>query len=530
MSASREKKQRQATSEPTLSPRAQEELEKEARRKRNTIIYSIIGAVVVILAAILLIWDSGVIQRNTTVATIDGEKVTAPQVAYYYYNNPVILSAQTYSQYGLSGFPYSLSLSPKEQVITDSAASYLGLDEAYVGLTYHEYFLTSALASLREEYALRAAAEEAGYTLSEEGKQSVEQELEDLDSMLDQYLSVYGVNMSRSSYLQQAYGKTMSESKYRTCLTNAMLADEFYDAYFDTLTAYTDEELEAYYLENQDSLDTVSYYWRFFDGAPEETTDEDGNTVEATEEETEAAMAQAKADAEALQTEIGGDVDVVKDNEDFTEATGVLSNTSSFYYDWVIDPDRAAGDSTVFETDSGYYLVIFADRYRDETPTVNVRHILVEASHEDDPDTEDVDESTEDPTDEDFAAAEEKALDILEQWKAGEATEESFAALAEEYSADPGSNTNGGLYEKVYEGRMIDAFNNWIFDPARQNGDVSDPIKNDQSSTQGWHLIYFIGQDEPVWKTSVRENKWFEDLAGSVEIVTNDSRLDSLFD
>ncbi len=526
MSASREKKQRQASQEPVISSRAQEEQEKAAKRKRNTIVYSIIGIVVVILAAILLIWDSGIVQRNTTVATIGGEKVTAAQVAYYYYNNDVIYYAQYYSQFGLS-YPYSTSESPKDQVITESAVSELGLDEEYIGKTYHEYFLDCALDSLRQEYALRAAAEEAGYTLSDAGKESVEQAMESLDSTLDTYLSTYGANLTRTSYLQQVYGKSMSAGKYRTCLENAQLASEYYEEHFDDLADYSQEELTAYYEEHTTELNTIRYYWRSFDGSVEETTDEDGNTVEPTDEETEAAMAAAKEAAEAAQAEAEADLDSVRSSEDYTISDGVPS-TSSYYYDWLTDPDRQQGDTEIFDGISSYYLLVFDESYLDETPTVDVRHILVEATREDDPDTEDVDESTEDLTDEDYAEAKQKALDILDQWKAGEATEESFAALAEEYSADSGSNTNGGLYEKVAEGTMIDNFNDWIFDSARQSGDVSDPIQNTTSSTKGWHLIYYIGQNEPVWVTSAREGKWTSDLIENVEIVRTD-KLDSYF-
>ena len=66
---------------------------------------------------------------------------------------------------------------------------------------------------------------------------------------------------------------------------------------------------------------------------------------------------------------------------------------------------------------------------------VNVRHILIEP------------EAAEDGTisDEAWAAAEQTANDILDQWLAGDATEESFANMANENSSDPGSNTNGGL-------------------------------------------------------------------------------------
>ena len=527
MSASREKKQRRDTDAPTLSSRAQEEQVKAEKRKRNTIIYTIIGIVVVILAAALLIWDSGMIQRSATVATIDGEKVSAPQVAYYYYNNPIISTAQTYSQYGISGFPFSLSTSPKNQVISADAAEQLGLDDVYVGSTYHEYFVDYALNSLRQEYALRAAAKDAGYTLSAEGKESVDQAMENLDSILDQYLAVYGANLSRTSYLQQVYGKTMTAGKYRTCVENALLASEFYNANFDSLTAYSEEELNAYYQENQTAMDTYHFYRRFFDGSAETTTDEEGNTVEPTDEETEAAMAAAKDEAEAALAEVEGKLNAVRNNEDYTEFSELL-DSSDVGYEWLTDAERQPGDATILDSTSGYYLLVFEERYRDETPTVNVRHILVKAAHEDDPATEDVDESTESPTDEDFAAAEQKAQDILAQWKAGEATEESFAALAEEYSADAGSNTNGGLYEKVYEGRMIDTFNDWIFDSARQSGDTG-LVKNEVSTTKGWHIIYYIGQDEPVWITTARSGKWSADLKTSVTVETTD-KLDSIFD
>ena len=38
---------------------------------------------------------------------------------------------------------------------------------------------------------------------------------------------------------------------------------------------------------------------------------------------------------------------------------------------------------------------------------------------------------------------------IRAEFEAGDKTEESFAALAEEYSEDTGSNTNGGLYDST---------------------------------------------------------------------------------
>ena len=53
----------------------------------------------------------------------------------------------------------------------------------------------------------------------------------------------------------------------------------------------------------------------------------------------------------------------------------------------------------------------------------------------------------------------------------GDATEDSFAALANEKS-DDGNGTTGGLYENVYPGQMVSSFNDWCFDESRQTGNT----------------------------------------------------------
>ncbi len=92
-----------------------------------------------------------------------------------------------------------------------------------------------------------------------------------------------------------------------------------------------------------------------------------------------------------------------------------------------------------------------------------------------------------------WAVGEKNAQAILDQWLAGDMTEESFAALANEKSQDTGSNTNGGLYVDVYEGQMVEEFEAWCFDPARQVGDYG-IVK----TSLGYHIMYFSGS-RPVW-------------------------------
>jgi len=123
---------------------------------------------------------------------------------------------------------------------------------------------------------------------------------------------------------------------------------------------------------------------------------------------------------------------------------------------------------------------------------VDVRHILVEVK------TSGTDaEGKAVSTDEDWANCLADTEKILASWKEGAATEESFALLANTFSTDPGSNTNGGLYTYVYEGQMVKNFNDWCFDPNRQVGDTG-IVQTDF----GYHIIYFVQGGEGWYRRS----------------------------
>jgi len=130
-----------------------------------------------------------------------------------------------------------------------------------------------------------------------------------------------------------------------------------------------------------------------------------------------------------------------------------------------------------------------------ETVNVDARHILVF------PEGGTTDESgLTTYSDEEWEACRVKAQAILDEWLEGEATEDSFAALANEKSEDPGSNTNGGLYEDIYEGQMVEPFENWCFDASRQYGDTGLVRTN-----YGYHVMFYVGST-PVWEGYAEED------------------------
>ena len=154
-----------------------------------------------------------------------------------------------------------------------------------------------------------------------------------------------------------------------------------------------------------------------------------------------------------------------------------------------------------------------------DTHTVDVRHILIT------PESTPVDGSTTGETtisDEAWADAEAKAKEILSQYLAGDKTEDSFAALANENSQDPGSNTNGGLYTGVSQGQMVEAFDAWCFDDGRQVGDT-DIVK----TSYGYHVMLYCGS-ATVWQEQVKSDILTEKTNNFVEeaLAANPTTID----
>lgn len=119
-------------------------------------------------------------------------------------------------------------------------------------------------------------------------------------------------------------------------------------------------------------------------------------------------------------------------------------------------------------------------------------------------------------SDEEWETCRVKAQEVLDAWLAGEQTEDAFAELANAHSQDPGSNTTGGLYENVYEGQMVQAFNDWCFDETRAHGDYGLVQTN-----YGYHVMFFVGST-PIWEETAKSdwvtqqtNQFIDDLAAA---------------
>lgn len=512
MSGAKKKADRRAQiAEMGMSERQKQELKAKQAKQRNRMLITVGGIVTLLLVVALLAWyflvNQGFMSRHTTALSVKGHDLSVADMDYYYsqvMNNYASQEASMAQMYQQAGLPYESTF----DISGDMTQQYVDAEQTK---SYHDYFKEQAKESAVQICALYDAAVADGYTLSEDAQKRLDEALDDLDAQVKQYN--FG---SRNAYLKRIYGKSMTEGVYMDNLRMNVLASDYYSAKTAEMSDYSDEELNAYYNENANDLDSYDYDYVYFDGTVS-STDAEGNVVDGTDEEKAAALAEAQKGAEDLlaaanAAEAGTTFTDVATAQGATASprTGVMGANfaSAVYAQWLMDSARKEGDTEKFEVeDAGWYVIQFHKRYLDNAPTVNARHILLSTAFEDDPDTADVDESQQEVTEERIAEVKAKAEEVLAQFNAGETTAEAFGSLAEEYSAD-GRNEDGtlykpgGLYEDIAKGDMVKPFEDWIFDASRQEGDTG-LVQTDF----GWHVMYFVGANRPAWMDRAASSK-----------------------
>ena len=506
MSASREKKKRQELYQSGEFGRNPEAENKTPRWK--VVVYSLIGVVFVLAFAVVMVLNSNFFAKHATAVTV-GEHKLSPAMFNLYYGSSYQNFYSTYADYITLFFDPE---TPLDEQIYDEAT----------GQTWADYFSSEAENSMVWAYSLYDLAVEEGLTLTEEEQQTID----DTIASFKEAATSYGYSTA-NGYLNAAFGDGVDTKLYREFLEVQLLASSYSDQKLESFS-FTDEEKYAFYAENKDLYDLVSVEYVYIDGTPEEetTTDEEGNetTVEPTEEETQAAMDAAKAEADEL---AAGGYDAISE-----ASPNVLSNytqTSLGYtlptdvVEWAFDEARAAGDIEVFESTSGYNVVYFSGRSDNDYLTRDVRMIRI--SPEDVEDVKDAagqvdEEATAELEEQAAQQAKQDAGDVFDLWQDGEQTEEAFSALAEEYSDDTTSNTNGGLVENVYANEYADEIDSWIYDESRQAGDCELFTESDVC-----YIVYYIGEglnrQLSIVETDIVNdayNNWYEEISASYSV------------
>lgn len=530
MSASKKKKLRSENTEKLTERQLAEQ--KEAKKiKLYSIAFAVVMAALVIVAVVVginrSIQASGIHEKKTVAATVGEHQISNAELNYYFVDY-VTNYANTYGSY-LSMFGIDPSVSLDKQVIDEET-----------GETWADNFISEATSSVQTIYALADAANAEGFTLPQEQQDQVEI----MSNNLDAYATYYGYS-DVNSFLKAQYGNGASKESYLDYYERNLLASAYQTYHQENLT-YTPEQIREADSEDPAKYSSFSYAQylipvsKFLTGG---TTDDSGNTTYTAQERTDAIAAAKEAIAPLTDSSVNtvealdAAIAAMAINEGTEAASTVYTNQAStginsYLTEWVTDASREVGDVTCIEipgtvkdengedldTITAFYVVLFNGENKNETNLINVRHILV--SFEGD--------TQEDGTysDEVKEAARTAAEEILNEWKSGDATEDSFAALAEAKSTDSGSNTNGGLYENVYPGQMVSAFNDWCFDSARKAGDTDIVETN-----YGYHVMYFVSTADQTYRDYQIQNNlintdmetWFQGLLENYTITMGDT-------
>lgn len=462
-----------------------EEKEKEKKEER---ISTAVG-IVFLVALVCLVASFPIrtyLATHETYVVINGEEVNKVEFDYAYNT-----SKNNYiTQYGsyLSYFGLDTSKDLSTQMYSDT-------------LTWQDYFEQNAVESLKQNKALMAEAKAAGFTYDTTDEYNTFKETIKT--------SAAAAGVSDKEYVRSIYGSYATMGRIEEYVKNDMVMNAYYQKLQED-NAPSDDEIQSYYEENKATYDSVDYRLTTIEAdlptepteladpveetAADTTGTTDGTAAADTTQDTayqpsDAEIAKAMEDAKVLADD--AEQTVAKDGE--AHENEKKSSVNYLISDWLFDDARKAGDTTVITNDNShcYYVVAFEKRYLDETPSADVRVII----------------PTEDKTGE----------EILEEWKNGAATEDSFAELCKKYTQDTSAVENGGLFEQVTKTGMTEELSNWIFDSSRQAGDTVAITVSDTT-----YVLYYIGQDQPEWKINIKNTLVSDTMSQHMQDITAD--------
>ena len=460
--------------------------EKEKEKKEERISMAI--GIVVLVALVCLVASFPIrtyLATHETYVVINGEAVNKVEFDYEYNltkNNYIT----QYSSY-LTYFGLDTSKDLSTQMYSDT-------------LTWQDYFEQMAVENLKQGKAMKAAAEAEGFTYD------TTEEYNTFKETIKTSAASAGV--SEKEYVRSIYGGYATMGRIEQYIKNDMVMNAYYEKLQED-NAPSDDEIQSYYEENKASYDSVDYRLTTIEAElPTEPTDladpveataapdaaTDGTAATDSTQDTayqpsDAEIAKAMEDAKVLADD--AEQTVAKDGE--AHENEKKSSVNYLISDWLFDDARKAGDTTVITNDNShcYYVVAFEKRYLDETPSADVRVII----------------PTEDKNGE----------EILEEWKNGAATEDSFAELCKKYTQDTSAVENGGLFEQVTKTGMTEELSNWIFDSSRQAGDTVAITVSDTT-----YVLYYIGQDQPEWKINIKNTLVSDTMSQHMQDITAD--------
>ena len=425
--------------------------------------------------------------------TVGDEKVSIGMYNYYY--NTIY---QNYVQYAQQGY-YQLDTTKDftKQKTTNSKGK---------EVTWDKLFKDDTVDRLQYILALYHEGVEHGVTLTDEQKKSIKENLQNLkDTAGDSDMSV-------DEYIAENYGDYCGLATIEKMLNQAFIANNYYRQYIIENTP-SEKEVNAYFEKHKDEFTQIKMAYipipyNADDGAAKAAAEKNARKY-AKDIKTldDMKLAVPKACKELIDQYVAAGY--FEDKDSCAEAIAgqleidLVKSDTSFPEEgkeWLFADSTKKGSTNVVTDASNavvYILLKLDDAKLSDEETYTVRHILI--TPEEDDDTKTGDDGSKTYSKKAWKDAENKAKKILKEFEKGDKKEYSFALLAEKYTDDTESTSQGqsgmfgGLYEGVKLGQMVPAFEKWSIDKSRKYGDTA-IVKSDY----GYHIMYFIA-DEPYY-------------------------------
>lgn len=456
--------------------------EKKKRQEKKRLQQTIIGAVALLVVVVIIVGAALIGQNSsaalhatsgasTTNITLDKAKLT------YYFNEYLSDYVNERLYYIQEGY---LNLNLKK-----------GLkDQTYDGEnTWYSYFAGKAETNLRRDMLLCELATANGVALTDSEKAAITEKLATIDPA--------------------DCGTGLTEEDVRACLEQQALADKYLELKAPDLYG-TEKDWDKLYKDNVDTYITVDYL--YVDIIPSINSTDEQTAYDALLEKA-LGCKDPEVFKETVETILINHADMDKATAAAQVKDMLQSNQTqiedSDLSDWMFADKTKVGDTYIDETTSSCKLYMMIRlKGQDTSDTVTYRNILI-------------------PTADNAKAT---ADDLLAQWKSGDATPESFSALAMEHSKDNVSLKTGGVYENVFFGRMSDVINDWLFDEDRKSGDTAV-----LETADGYQVVYYEGLGILRWQLRVRNDmynqryeKMLEDAEKTYKLDISDSALNSI--
>ena len=422
--------------------RMEKRKKEEEKERRSWKRFKIVSIVILAAVAVSIVFSIGTsfynryTVLNQTYFQVGDHDITRLEYNYYFNN--------VYSNY-LSMYGSYVSMMGLDTTVDLDEQTYPGNEN----MTWKDYFDQSAVEQIQQIKAMADEARENGFEYdSSEDMASYETEIA---------AQAESASVSESEYYTLMYGDYATPSRIETFVEENLLASAYYNHLVEE-NQPADDEITAYYEENKNSYDTVTYRSFYFEvdtSAGEETGSEETTAVETTTAAEETTVEETTLDTA----------------EETAEET------------------TAAEETTVEETTTG------AEETAAEETTA------AEAE------TETASEEETGMTDEEIAAAMDELKVQADEMAARLEAGEDFEDLCVEYASEDqkenyGGEEDGSLTEEgsYYGAPSVAA--DWLFDESRQEGDIT---VLESESLNRYYVVQFISRqnDEETTNESI---------------------------